>query len=611
MFYADFVLSKKGPLSKVWLAAHWEKKLSKAQICETDVNEAVNEIMKPKQNLALRTTGHLLLGICRVFSRKTKYLLADTNEAFLKIKLVFRNGALDQPNPVLPTFSMQDMYGEFGDNILPEFDDEELNHAPICQSRIDDITMKEDLPQNFGNRYDEQLEDDDFGEMAAGVQPEDYYRMMEDVNKEFDLEMSREAEEKQAKTESSLFGREREQTPALCEASAPGNTIFGDDDFSGNAHDDHDHDHDDMDHDAQGSSGFNDNNAMHIEDMDYDNGPNIPRDETPLRSETPMTPRASSPTPSVTPSVAPSVASTSQVEQDTVESYYERHAQKRALAKEQNMKKRRVDDVRMITGDEMKSNMADYSDLLIRLDLAPPTRKLTIAKRQCHADFLLHFPAMFGFSRSKNFVRDYQNCLTIRRHDDIEQKNEAIKAAVGLLEIGEEDLQQQQQEMDMTTQEEPQFADDFDDVAPLEFDNFENMMDMPQSMDDMSIPDDDVPQRNPLSPFADMTDDDDMGSAEKRRKLMDDKDDMEGDEDNRWSKRTHALLQSISAKLDANNGQIELDEMLKKGVSRKVAAAKFYSILCLKKNQCIDIEQKEPYGEINIRAGPNVDATVI
>lgn len=47
MFYADFVLSKKGPLSKVWLAAHWEKKLSKAQIFETDVDEAVNEIMQP------------------------------------------------------------------------------------------------------------------------------------------------------------------------------------------------------------------------------------------------------------------------------------------------------------------------------------------------------------------------------------------------------------------------------------------------------------------------------------------------------------------------------------------------------------------------------------
>lgn len=48
MFYAQFVLSKKGPLAKIWLAAHWEKKLSKAQIYETNVQDAVAEIMQPK-----------------------------------------------------------------------------------------------------------------------------------------------------------------------------------------------------------------------------------------------------------------------------------------------------------------------------------------------------------------------------------------------------------------------------------------------------------------------------------------------------------------------------------------------------------------------------------
>ncbi|VDO09444.1 unnamed protein product, partial [Brugia timori] len=84
MFYAQFVLSKKGPLAKIWLAAHWEKKLSKAQIYETNVQDAVDEILKPKVKMALRTTGHLLLGIVRIYSRKAKYLLADCNEAFLK-----------------------------------------------------------------------------------------------------------------------------------------------------------------------------------------------------------------------------------------------------------------------------------------------------------------------------------------------------------------------------------------------------------------------------------------------------------------------------------------------------------------------------------------------
>jgi hypothetical protein len=41
MFYSQFVLSKRGALAKVWLAAHWDAKLTRAQILEADVQESV------------------------------------------------------------------------------------------------------------------------------------------------------------------------------------------------------------------------------------------------------------------------------------------------------------------------------------------------------------------------------------------------------------------------------------------------------------------------------------------------------------------------------------------------------------------------------------------
>ncbi len=44
--------------------------------------------------MALRTSGHLLLGVVRIYHRKAKYLLADCNEAFIKIKMAFRPGKL-------------------------------------------------------------------------------------------------------------------------------------------------------------------------------------------------------------------------------------------------------------------------------------------------------------------------------------------------------------------------------------------------------------------------------------------------------------------------------------------------------------------------------------
>lgn len=40
MFYSQLLLSKKGPLARIWLAAHWDRKLTKATIVQTDIDAA-------------------------------------------------------------------------------------------------------------------------------------------------------------------------------------------------------------------------------------------------------------------------------------------------------------------------------------------------------------------------------------------------------------------------------------------------------------------------------------------------------------------------------------------------------------------------------------------
>ncbi|KAG8863286.1 sister chromatid cohesion protein 1 [Tulasnella sp. 330] len=96
MFYAEAILSRRGPLAKVWLAAHWERKLSKTQTLQTDISQAADAIMGQEVvPMALRLSGQLLLGVCRIYSRKAKYLLDDCNEALLKIKMAFRPGLVD------------------------------------------------------------------------------------------------------------------------------------------------------------------------------------------------------------------------------------------------------------------------------------------------------------------------------------------------------------------------------------------------------------------------------------------------------------------------------------------------------------------------------------
>lgn len=95
MFYSQVILARKGPLGKIWLAAHFDKKLTKTQIFSTDITDSVETVLNPTTPLALRVSGHLMLGIVRIYSRKVKYLMSDATEAMWKIKLAFRPGNVD------------------------------------------------------------------------------------------------------------------------------------------------------------------------------------------------------------------------------------------------------------------------------------------------------------------------------------------------------------------------------------------------------------------------------------------------------------------------------------------------------------------------------------
>lgn len=73
--------------------------------------------------MALRTSGHLLLGVVRIYSRKAKYLLADCNEAFVKIKMAFRPGMVDLPEEhreaEVNAITLPEVFHDF-DTAMPE-----------------------------------------------------------------------------------------------------------------------------------------------------------------------------------------------------------------------------------------------------------------------------------------------------------------------------------------------------------------------------------------------------------------------------------------------------------------------------------------------------------
>ncbi len=99
MFYSEKLLAKTGPLARVWLAANVERKITKSQVLQSDIQQSVGAIVEQgDEPLALRLSGQLMLGVVRIYGKKAKYLQDDCHEALLKIRMTFRNtGSHDLP----------------------------------------------------------------------------------------------------------------------------------------------------------------------------------------------------------------------------------------------------------------------------------------------------------------------------------------------------------------------------------------------------------------------------------------------------------------------------------------------------------------------------------
>lgn len=192
MFYSETLLSKTGPLARVWLSANLERKLSKTHILQSNIEKSVGAIVGQDQApMALRLSGQLLLGVVRIYSRKARYLLEDCNEALMKIKMAFRPGNVDLPvgaiSHTAAQLTLPDVITEL-DLLLPDptLDLGDFGELPLEAGHLKrnaDITLETDSflssleqPRGYDREDDLQLEDDilylDIGEEHEPPQPE-------------------------------------------------------------------------------------------------------------------------------------------------------------------------------------------------------------------------------------------------------------------------------------------------------------------------------------------------------------------------------------------------------------------------------------------------------
>uniref|UniRef100_A0A1I7WSR4 Rad21_Rec8 domain-containing protein n=1 Tax=Heterorhabditis bacteriophora TaxID=37862 RepID=A0A1I7WSR4_HETBA len=205
----------------------------------------------------------------------------------------------------------------------------------------------------------------------------------------------------------------REPTPMLDGAKAPGVNIFQDDDFGGI-------DMGGIDDDMDGGM-FHDNMSV-IMPMDAP-GADILTDDLQLGA---------------------AANNLLGVSNETQESFALEPLEVGALDRQQERRRRKrrliIDEQKNIGGDEMKSNMADFTDTLQSLDLAPPTRKLMRMKESGIVEKLFHLPGC-GFMKAKPLVRLYQSHLVLRARvtDDVLRADD-IRKELDMSETIDEDI---------------------------------------------------------------------------------------------------------------------------------------------------------------------------
>ncbi|CAA0820720.1 Sister chromatid cohesion 1 protein 3 [Striga hermonthica] len=147
MFYSTTFLARKGPLGTVWCAAHLQHKLRKPQYLSTNVPSTVERIMHPEVPIALRITGHLLLGVVRIYSKQVDYLYEDCNEVRIMINRVYTTVNVNLPHDAthaqVQAVTLPD---KFNLDTL-ELDDHYNDWSKDFHFKSwDDITLKEQIP---------------------------------------------------------------------------------------------------------------------------------------------------------------------------------------------------------------------------------------------------------------------------------------------------------------------------------------------------------------------------------------------------------------------------------------------------------------------------------
>ncbi|GAB9471029.1 hypothetical protein Gpo141_00008255 [Globisporangium polare] len=591
MFYSQIILAKKGPLGKIWLAAHWDKKLNKQQIFTADIQSSVDSIVNPQVPLALRVSGHLLLGVVRIYSRKVKYLFSDCSEALVKIKLAFRPGVVDLPanNQQASSHAINvSNFGEFDVELTYSIDsisapslDEWIAASSQTTARRQDITLADPLRRTQDD--DELADRDAFGaEDSFGGGDWQAFDLDDIGDKEGVLDVSRVSDVEIARDASAVF-------PALDESGLMGTmdksnadeSRFGDEDRPDLAFDD----------------------DYGVDAFEVDNGLEIP-------------PSPSNHSLDISTDLNVSI-NNSRTSLDFALANEGEDAAESLRPK----KKRRIgrDSVTELNSAVLKKGMADVSDITRVRDISyrkPNTSSFGVSttlstagpdlfNKPCVLDISEDLLSMFKYTMKKRkfpFISEESEDAHEDRAEDVEQTRRQSEAS--MLEGGRESvLPDDDSVLDSSMHEDKSFQfeenghglemeepeyPEYDLGAPMEPDYPE------EELEDLNV-DIELAAVNDLQGNLDETMDGQEASFTTAQ--------------HKWHPHTVKVMKVLRTSLQ-DKTEVTYKQLTKNMQSRRTAAALFFELLQLKTLDYVDVEQSRPYGDIKIAKAARFSETI-
>uniref|UniRef100_A0A2K6BV02 Rad21/Rec8-like protein N-terminal domain-containing protein n=1 Tax=Macaca nemestrina TaxID=9545 RepID=A0A2K6BV02_MACNE len=567
MFYAHFVLSKRGSLAKIWLAAHWDKKLTKAHVFECSLESSMER--------------HLLLRVVRIYHRKAKYLLADCNEAFIKIKMAFLSGIVNLPEEnreaAYNAITLPEEFHDF-DQPLPDLDDiDAAQQFSLNQCRVVERTKREEIENTSI------LQENEFGDFGKGGSAFD----------DEDVLVST--------TASNLLLESEQSTSNLNEKI---NHLEYEDQYKD-------------DNFGEGNDGgiLDDKLTSNNDSSIFDDPPALSETWDKVSMGGPDSPNLPMQTMTDQTTPVPNEEEAFALEPIDVTIKETKAERKRKLI---------VDSAKDLDSKTIRAQLSDSSDTVTALDVAPPTKKLMMWKETGGVEKLFYLPAqpLWNNTLQKLFTR----CFTLLLPEDLRKRRKGREAdnldeflkEFENPEVPGEDQQQQHQQCDIFNEpilEEPShLQESVMEASRINLDEStmappppqgvkrkagqsdpEPVM-LPQQVEQMEIPPVERLPELELLPEKEME-----KEKEKENDGEEEDEDVSGDdqdqEERRWNKRAQQVLRGLQRAF-AKTGAESFSLL------EKQAVTKFYSFLVLKKQQAIELTQEEPYSDINATPRP-------